>query len=241
MTACPKFSISKLFVDTFDYCYKNVQPVFLFVLINAVFFAIGFKAFDGWHDGLFLIWLALYYVYWFVFFRFYFGRKPLMGTKKIFDTLLPTAKIFVLMLVVMTLLLVLPLVPLLFGYTEWLERYLQGLQKYMEESETINFVTILIFTLIFPLIYYRPMLAWIGSVIGRSGVLSTAFARTKGCYIKFLLLTIVFNSAYLLVNYLDDRGNMDGWLNISLGSVLVVIGNIALARVYEYFFLEIDK
>ena len=72
-------------------------------------------------------------------------------------------------------------------------------------------------------------------------MLSTAFSRTKGCYIKFLLLTIVFNSAYLLVERIDAWSNADGWLNIGLGSVLVVVGNVALAKAYEYFFLEIDK
>lgn len=242
MTACPKFSMRELFVDTLDYCYKNIRQILLFVLINALFFVFGFKVLNGWHDKLFLPWLALYYVYWFVFFRFYFGRKPLIATKKIFGTLLPTAKIFVLMLLVMTLLLILPFVlPFIFGYTEWLDEYLQKLQKYMEDSEAVNLATIVILTLVFPLIYYRPMMAWIGSVIGRSGVLSTAFARTKGCYLKFLLLTIVFNSAYLLVDYFDNRSGMDGWLNICFGSLLVVVGNVALARVYEYFFLEIDK
>ncbi len=242
MTACPKFLMRKLFVDTCYYCSKNIVPVLFFTLVNVVFLAVGFKVLNGWHDRAFLLWLALYYVYWFAFFRFYFGRKPLIFTKKIFGTLLPTVKIFVLLLLVMTLLLTLPLIlPFVFGYTEWLEEYLQKLQKYMEDSEAINFATIAIFTLIFPLLYYRPMMAWIGSVIGRSGMLSTAFARTKGCYIKFLLLTIVFNSAYLLVDYLDVWGNMDGWLNIGLGSMLVVVGNIALAKTYEYFFLEIDK
>ncbi len=241
MSTCSKFLLGKLFVDTFDYCSKNIKSMALFALINAVFFAIGFKALDGWHEVLFLPWLALYYIYWFVFFRFYFGRKPLFGTRKIFDTLLPTAKIFVLMLLALTILLLLPIVPLLFGYTEWLEKYLVELQKYMEDSEAVNFATIVIFTLIFPLIYYRPMMAWIGSVIGRSGMLSTAFSRTKGCYIKFLLLTIVFNSAYLLVERIDAWSNADGWLNIGLGSVLVVVGNVALAKAYEYFFLEIDK
>ena len=185
MAACPKFSIPRLFDDTYRYCCKNIIPVVIFTLINVLFFVLGFKVLNGWHDKMFLPWLALYYVYWFAFFRFYFGRKPLIITKKMFDTLLPTTKIFVLLLVVMTLLLALPMVPLVFGYTEWLERYLQGLQKYMEDSEAINFATILIFTLIFPLVYYRPMMAWIGSVIGRSGMLSTAFARTKGCYLKF--------------------------------------------------------
>ena len=242
MTACPKFSMIKLFADTFYYCRKNITPLAIFTLINIVFFVFCFKVLNAWHDRLFLPWLVLYYVYWFAFFRFYFGRKPLIVTEKIFGTLLPTVKIFVLMLLVMTLLLILPLIlPFIFGYTEWLEEYLQKLQKYMEDSEAINFATILIFTLIFPLIYYRPMMAWIGSVIGRSGVLSTAFARTKGCYLKFLLLTIVFNSAYLLVDCFDSWSGMDGWLSICLESVLVVVGNVALAKLYEYFFLEIDK
>ena len=209
-----------------------------FSILNALFFVVGFKVFDAWHDRFFVVWLAAYYVFWFAFFRFYFGRKPLIFTKNIFGTLLPSAKIFVLMLVVMTLLLVLPVVfPILFGNSLWVEQYLYELQKYMEESKIVNIATMVIFTLIFPLIYYRPMMAWIGSVIGRSGVLSTAFLRTKGSYIKFLLLTLVFNSAYLLVEGFDVWGDMRGWLNILLGSPLVILGNVVLAKAYEYFFL----
>lgn len=242
MTAAAKISLRKLFGESFAYCATKWKEMTFFSVLNALFFAIGFKVFDGWHDRIFVVWLAAYYVFWFAFFRFYFGRKPLIFTKNIFGTLLPSAKIFVLMLTVMTLLLVLPVVfPILFGNSLWLEQYLFELQKYMEESKIVNIVTMAIFTFIFPLIYYRPMMAWIGSVIGRSGVLSTAFLRTKGSYVKFLLLTIIFNSAYLLVEGFDSSCDMRGWLNILLGSPLVILGNVVLAKAYEYFFWEINK
>ena len=44
----------------------------------------------------------------------------------------------------------------------WVETYVENLQKYIEDTQLINTVTTLILSVFSPIIFYRPMMAWIG-------------------------------------------------------------------------------
>lgn len=241
MAAERKIQIKKLFFDSALYCVKNWHEMALFSIVNILFMIVGFKILNAWHDGLFLLWLVPYYMFWYFFFRFYFGRKPYMLTLKIFETLLPSTRILGITLFFVTILIILPLlIPFISGDEFWVERYLYHLQKYTEESQMLNLMTMIILSVISPLIFYRPMMAWIGSVIGRSSLLSTAYARTKGNYWQFLLITVFFNAIFTGLELADVSWDMGSWPVILLGSPVVVFMNIVLAKTYEYFFMEID-
>ena len=133
------------------------------------------------------------------------------------------------------------LIPFIGINSPWVDSYVDHLQKYTEDTATINIVATIIMTIISPFIFYRPMMAWIGSLIGRSGLLSTAFARTKGNYWQFMTITVVFSLLSLLVEVLDKALSMRSWLIIFLDSAIVVFLNVVIAKTYEYFFLEIEK
>lgn len=241
MAAERKIQIKKLFADSAVYCLKNLHETALFSIVNIFFMIVGFKFINAWHDRLFLLWLAPYYMFWYFFFRFYFKRKPYMMTCKIFETLLPSTRILGLTLFFVTLLIALPLViPFISGDEFWVERYLYHLQKYTEDSQMLNLMTMLILSVVSPLIFYRPMMAWVGSVIGRSSLLSTAYNRTKGNYWQFLLITVFFNAIYTGLELADEHWNTGGWFVILAGSPVIVFMNVLLAKTYEYFFMEID-
>ena len=241
MADVKKISLKRLFLNSGRYYVRRWHEMALFSIINIVFMIVGFKILNSWHDKLFLVWLIPYYVFWYYFFRFYFGRKPYMFTLKIFGTLLPSTRILLLTLLFMTLLIAVPLIiPFISGEAGWVEGYLDHLQRFTESGKILDAGMLMIFTLILPIIFYRPMMAWIGSVIGRSGKLSSAFARTKGNYWNFVILTIVFNLFFVFFNFCDDYFALNGWVSILAGSPIIVFINVVLAKTYEYFFLEIE-
>ncbi len=236
-----KIDVEKLFFNSTLYCVQNWRMAALFSLVNMLFMIVGFKLLNAWHDKMFLLWLVPYYMFWYFFFRFYFGRKPYMMTFKVFETLLPSTRILGLTLFFVTILIALPLViPFISGDEFWVERYLYHLQKYTEDSQMLNLITMLILSVASPFIFYRPMMAWIGSVVGRSSLLSTAYSRTKGNYWPFLMITFFFNLIFTCLELADGYWNAGGWLPILLGSPVVVFMNVVLAKTYEYFFMEID-
>ena len=163
-------------------------------------------------------------------------------TKKIFDTLLPSTRILVLSLVIIILLAFIPLaIPFVSGNSPWVDSYIDHLQKYIDDTQTMSVVIAVIMMIISPFIFFRPMMAWIGSLIGRSSRISTAFTRTKGNYLQFLSLAIIFISLDVLIEYIDYKFSFGKWLIMFFGSFLAIIMNVVLAKAYEYFFLEIDK
>ena len=75
MMEASKISLRKLFRESFSYCSSHIKEMIFFSLLNALFFVVAVKILYAWHDRAFVLWLADYYVFWFAFFRFYFGRK----------------------------------------------------------------------------------------------------------------------------------------------------------------------
>ncbi len=235
-------SLKRLFVNSWRYCLRKRHELALFSIVNALFMIVGFKILDSWHDKLFLLWLVPYYVFWCYFFRFYFERKPYMLTVKLFDTLLPSTRILLFTLLVMLVLMAIPLlIPIIYRDAPWVEKYLEHLQRYTESGTIFDLGMILILTLIAPLIFYRPMMSWIGSVIGRSGKLSTAFLRTKGNYRQFVVLAFIFNFIYIFFEFVDEKLGCAGWLFLFCSSFVTVLMNVVLAKTYESFFLEIES
>lgn len=235
-------SLKRLFINSTKYSLRKWHELSLFTVVHILLLIVGLKFINGWHDKLFLLWIVPYYMFWCFFFRFYFDRKPYVMTTMIFDTLLPSTRILVLSVVITMLIISVPfLIPFIGIDSPWVDSYVDHLQKYTEDTATINIVATIIMTIISPFIFYRPMMAWIGSLIGRSGLLSTAFARTKGNYWQFMTITVVFSLLSLLVEVLDNALSMRSWLIIFLDSAIVVFLNVVIAKTYEYFFLEIEK
>lgn len=230
-----------LLAESFSYMRDNGREMTLFAVVHMMFLTAAFELIDGWHDVFFLPWLAAYYLFWCFFFRFYFKRRPYLATLKLFDTLVPSTKILAFTFLVVTALLMLPLVPPFFGVgSEWAEKYGIYLQRYMEDSRTVDGITVVIMTLTAPFVFYRPMMAWISSLIGRSGSLKSAFARTKGNYWRMTFLAALFELLFAGLEAGGQALRIGSWLSIVAGSPLVIYFNVVLAETYDYFFLEIE-
>jgi len=92
-----------------------------------------------------------------------------------------------------------------------------------------------------PFIFYRPMMAWLSSVLGRSSQFRTAFARTRGNYWNMVAIGTVFNLTLALLGFTGREIGVGSWLLTIVGSPLVIYFNVLLAKIYEHFFLEIDN
>ena len=111
--------------------------------------------------------------------------------------------------------------------------------EYMLNSVIVTALA-LVLLLVSPIIFFRPMMAWISSVIGRSGSLRNAWRRTKGNYLRFLAVVFLFNAAAYLVQEADVLSGADSWLAWTLLAPLIIYCNVFLAKSFDFFFLDLD-
>ncbi len=230
-----KLPLMKILDASVDYCVENVKSVSAFVVVNLLFLLASLLLPGGYANPMFLVWLAVYYVFWCYFFRFYFNRKPYLMFKKICDSLVPSTKILFLTAVFALIFAAFPIVLPFLLPVEMVDAYTNFLRKYLNE---LDWVMLLILLLISPLILYRPFMAWISSVIGRSGQLKTAFARTEGNYWRFVAMGIVFNAIFIVFEYLNRIIEVPQILMMLVYAPLLVYFNVVIAKAYEFFFLE---
>ena len=96
----------------------------------------------------------------------------------------------------------------------------------------------LLLLLVSPLILYRPFMAWISSLIGRSGLLKTAFAKTEGNYWRFVAMAAIFNVVFVVFEGLDEIFDLPDAILMLVYAPLLVYVNVATAKTYEFFFLD---
>lgn len=237
-----KFPVWDCSLQSWDYVKKNQRIFALWVLFNFLLLVVGFKIFGGMGSIWFVFWCMVYYWFSCCFFRFYFGRKPYFLSKKVVDSLVPSTKILFLTLALATVLAYLPFLPLFLGLPiDVLEEYtFSFIQQYVDEHKVYDWVMQIILLFIAPLIFYRPLFAWISSVIGRSGSLRNAWRRTKGNYWRFFLVAVFCNFGALIIELLDKACLLNGWGELVLGSPLIMFVNVYIAKSYDFFFLEVD-
>ena len=233
-----KLLLLNILREAWKYCNQNPKAMGLFVGLNYVVCAAA-----AWSWKSFWFWpvLIMMYVLWSALFRYYFERKPYVEIYSLFNSMIPSTKILVLSVLVVSALLLLPVGVLFIPNLpmEFLNIYSRFLNQAMHESDIMDSIVNLVVIIFSPFILYRPMLAWIAALLGRSGSLKFAWEKTKGNYWEFLLLAIIIDlSLAALYNGILALG---GNVIVALLpiSVLVVYFNVALAKVYEFFFLDI--
>ena len=231
-----KLPLADIFKQSYDYCRQNFKFAGVFALVNFFLLLLGFYT---WSTLLFLPVAVLGYILWSVFFRFYFDKKPYFQIKPLFQSLVPSTKILVVSFLIIFVLMSLPFLPPFIGLPpEYADAYARFLHLYMEETDVLDLALNLIFILISPLILYRPFFAWIAALLGRSGSLRMAWGKTRGNYWQFVMLVIIFNSAFLLIGNVFSILPGGKFFEFLLRSPLFVYFNVVLAKAYEFFFLK---
>lgn len=213
----------------------------LFVMVNFVYlFCFEFIK-GGFSNPLSIMWLFAYYIFWCVFFRYYYNKTPYFYAPNIFGSLIPSTKMFFLVIIMSLLLGLLPFLPLLMGFDD---KYLMFFENYMYQLQnaqinTLNiFILSIILMLIFPVILCRPFLAFISSVQGFSGSLKKAWKKSTGNYWQFVLIVFLLNIPCLMIYELDKYLECSGFLNLMFYSVFFVYYNLVFAKIYDFFYKE---
>ena len=233
------FSASQMFREAIGYCLENSRAMGFFVLGQILFSAV-FVFIGGWTQEYFLLWAFAYYAFTYAFFRFLFQREPYLLSWKLLATLVPSVKIIFLVFLCVLILAMLPFFfYLLNGVSlEVKDNYTFFLKQYMQDSQSVDIVLNVVFTVFSPYLFLRPFLAWIGAVLGRSGSILSAFTRTKGYYFPMLLLMIVFNLVFGGLFFALRMDMINVWVVVFLSAPLILFFNLVMARVYNYFFLS---
>jgi len=223
----------------------------MFVLVNFGFLLFLQMFVQSFSSTMFLPWILSYYVFWFGFFRRYYKRRPYIFSGKIFGTFGPSAKMMLMLSLLLIVLMLVPFTPLLFEYNE---EYALFLDKYMSNIRSIdmgegishtNIGTLLVLfgatMILSPLVIIRPMFAWISSLIGRSGSMHNAFSNSRGNYFQFLFLTLIFEIPSVAVEFLFSYYELNPALEQFIISPLIVLGNIVIAKAYDFFFLSPEQ
>lgn len=219
---------------------ENYKVLSGFVGINFLFFVLMTFGFGGVGSLWFLAWGLGYYLFHFFFFRWYFKRQPYLFTIKFFNTLLPALKVMFMILLGLTLLAYLPYFPLLFGGTsETLKNAITlFIGDFMGESNAYDFMISIVLLILAPIIFYRPLLAWVASVIGRSGSFRNAFKHTSGYYGLFLKVCFVFYVCGGVLWFADRYLMCYGILFAAGVAFFSILFNLFLAKTYETLFLD---
>ena len=226
--------------DLYEFALDNYKPLSVFIFLHFAFFILLCGGLGGISTLWFLPWGLGYYLLNFVFFRWYFKRTPYLLTTKFFDTLLPAAKVLCMVMLGITLLAYLPYLPLLFsGVSETLKRMITVfIGDFMDDSNIYNGIICLVFFLMAPFIFYRPLLAWVASVIGRSGFLRNAFKHTAGYYGLFLGILAIFFVPLIIAWNIDTDFALHHRLLYAVAAPMMVLFNLFLAKTYESLFLD---
>ena len=235
-----KLLLHKTLKEAWEYSNNNPKSVSLFVVLN---YLVCVCAVASWKTFWFWLVLALMYVLWSAVFRYCFERRPYVEVSSLFASMIPSTKILVFSVLVVSAILLLP-IGLLFvpGLpAEFMNAYSVFLSQTMHESDVMDMVVNLVVIILSPYILYRPMLAWIAAILGRSGSLKFAWEKTKGNYWEFLLLAVVVDLCLAAIynGILMLGGNV--FVALLPISVLVIYFNIVLAKIYAFFFLEVNK
>ena len=237
-TEVKKIRLGSILREAFEYCNKTPKMVLLFVVLNYMLcsaMVYSWKTFWLWAL------LLVMYVLWGGLFRYYFERKPYFEYSVLFYSMIPSTKIVVLSVIVVSLIFLFPVMILFIPNLPdaFAANYAHFLKVTMQQTDILDAVVNLVVVLFSPVILYRPMLAWIAALLGRSGSLRFAWEKTQGNYWEFLLLAIIINLsvAFLYNGILWIGGNI--YIALVPISVLVVYFNIVIAKLYEHFFLDI--
>ncbi len=233
--AIKKLPLAQMFVSTNQSVREYIKPVILFSVVN---FFILLAGVYSWKTIIFLPLLVIGYVFWCYFFRYYFRRYPYFDGRIIFQSTVSSTKILFFSMILVTIIVVLPIVPLFLGLPQDMtDRYQRFLQKYMLESDWLDLGLHLVVTFLSPYIIYRPFLAWISSLLGRTGSIHEAWKKTAGNYWQFLMLALIFNFGFVIVQQITEYFNAPLAVLMFIVSPLIVYCNMVLARIYQFFFL----
>ncbi|MFI3241406.1 MAG: hypothetical protein R3Y43_02430 [Alphaproteobacteria bacterium] len=220
-----KLPVLKTLLQSLLFAKENFFLFSLFVLANFALM-MGGSFWGGWTNPAFFAFLLLAYCLWIVFFRVCFNKKPLFEFKHLGSSLVPSARILLIILLFFIAWVVIVYILAFLGVP------LDFFEQSINNSKIVDAIVAVIFIVFSPIILYRPYFAWIASVIDRNKNISFAFNQTKGNYFQMLFIFVLINGLVFVFDVLD----INVWFNYFISSILFTFFNVVLAKSYEFFF-----
>ena len=191
-------------------------------------------------DSLLQMFLYLVYTYLFYYFftRCYFKQKPLWSFSSFKDALIR--------MVAITLLAFAGLVLLRIGLYAlyWLLSPLQYLPSTKEavnsfmaffiQSSLIRYALYLFMFALLTVMFFIPSLAWVSAAIGRDSSITLTFFRTRGNYIRLMVLFLLIFGLLPVIIISLSGGSV--FLSSVLSAVYTLIQTVIYLQVYETFY-----
>lgn len=231
-----KFPLKLILQSAGRYCIENYKVTLGFGLVFYILLALMV-----WSWQSIWLWpiLALFYVIWGVFFRYYFNRYPSMSLKPLFNSLLPAVKIVLLIVVIATLFFMMPTMLLFVNISpEFNAGYAKFMQADMDNYDLQVMAANILFLIVSPIVAYRPFLAWISAILGRSGSLRQAWSKTTGNYGRFLAIAVITELSLMILRRMIFYFNGNDYITVAFAAVILVYFNVVAAQVYKFFFLD---
>ena len=196
---------------------------------------------NGFANPLSLLWSVAYYIFWCVFFRVYYEKKPYFSVSKVCASAVPSTKMIFMTFGVILLFVLLPYIPLMMGFRN---QYLIMFERYMAalQAPQMSLFNVAIFSMVFlsisPIIFCRPYLAWISALQGYSGSIKKVFKKTKGNDMAFVYLMLLLNLPCFIVYGVDTMLGCHGWFSTGFYSIYLIYFNIVFAKVYDWFYVS---
>ena len=236
-----KIPVFNIFKQALQYIKENKAVLGLFVLINFAFLFCFWHIDGGLSNKKSILWILSYYFYWCVFFRFYYKKKPYFITTDVFSSLIPSTKMFFLVVALSLLLAVFPYLPLFMGfddkYLTYLESYMLQLQNASANSLNMIILSALIM-LFMPFILCRPFLGFIASVQGLNGSIKKAWKKSTGNYWQFISIMFLLNLPCAAIYEADKYLGCNGYLSLAFYSIFFIYYNLVFAKIYDFFYNE---
>lgn len=239
MTSEPeiKLSLGLLLKDVWQRCRARKKLFWGASVVVWAFLTLGFCVLGGWSNPWFLLWMAAFYYFWYVFTRLALGREPYYSVKNLWSTLIPFTRILFIAFVVATLFILIPFAPYIMDVpVEVKENYSYFQQRYMQDSDAYDLVLNAGLILVLPVVFIRPVMAWFAACLGRSWSMMTAWEKTRGHYFLMCVLALIADAAFWALRYAVLSWSLPCPLVWIVAAPLLVVAVGILLRMYAVLY-----
>lgn len=229
-----RLPVYRIFKQSFAYMTANYQILGLFCGLSflGIYMLGGFNLTDNLIGGAF--YLLYTYLFYFIFVRVYFKRRPLFKQAEFLNALV---RIITISLLAFASLMLLETIFLFFLWMLTpLEVYphITSLWERFVASHTFRYALYGGMFLFTTIIFYIPALAWVSAVIGRNASITLTFFHTKDNYLRIFLICFI---VYGLLPFAIFVLSANSWLLRALFTAFfTIIQCVIYLHIYEFFY-----
>lgn len=229
-----RLPVYSIFKQSFAYMIANYQMLSLFCGLSflGIYMLGGFNLTDNLIGGAF--YLLYTYLFYFIFVRVYFKRRPLFKKDEFLNALV---RIITISLLAFASLMLLETIFLFFLWLLTpLEVYphITSLWERFVASNTFRYALYGGMFLFTTIIFYIPALAWVSAVIGRNASITLTFFHTKDNYLRIFLICFI---VYGLLPFAIFILSANSWLLRALFTAFfTIIQCVIYLHIYEFFY-----